>query len=74
MSLHGPAGSAASLGNFFTGMFSAARNLLNYTTYYQMKERWSGRAYRREPGDWQDPCSAPNLRVHLIGHSFGGDS
>ena len=73
MSLHGPAGSAAGLGNFFTGTFSAARNLLNYTTYYQMKER-AGLVGRTgvNPVIGKIRAQSPNLKVHLIGHSFGG--
>ena len=35
----GASGGAAGLGSFFSGITSAARNLLNFTTYYQMKER-----------------------------------
>ena len=35
----GASGGAAGLGSFFSGVVSAARNLLNFTTYYQMKER-----------------------------------
>lgn len=59
--------------NFFGGVKSAVRKVLNFTTYYQMKERAGtvgrGGAYQvlaliRE--------LAPDLRIHLIGHSFGG--
>lgn len=62
---------AASLGDVFSGVKAAAWRLLNYATYYQMKERAgivgrglngmlaSMRALRRD------------LRLHLIGHSFG---
>jgi hypothetical protein len=64
---------AASLGQWFRGIASAAGNVLNLTTYYQMKER-AGlvgsvglnpllRKVRQE---------FPSLRLHLIGHSFGG--
>jgi hypothetical protein len=66
-------GGAAGLGQIFSGMKSAARNLLNYTTYYQMKERAGTvgsvgvnamlRALR---------AKVPTLKLHLIGHSFGG--
>ncbi|HWW80407.1 MAG TPA: hypothetical protein VNY82_12480, partial [Steroidobacteraceae bacterium] len=34
-----PQSNAEGLGEFFSGSLSAARNILNYTTYYQMKER-----------------------------------
>jgi hypothetical protein len=63
---------AAGLGDFFKGITAGASNLLNYVTYYQMKERAGtvGRAgvneaIRRVRAD------APNVRVHLVGHSFG---
>ena len=72
-SLQGPPGGAAGLGNFFSGMFSAARNLLNYATYYQMKER-AGLIGRTGVNDaiGKIRTQAPGLKVHLIGHSFGG--
>jgi len=65
--------SALGLGDLFSGVGSAARNVLNLITYYQMKER-AGligaaalnpllRAIRKEH---------PALRLHLVGHSFGG--
>ena len=63
---------AAGLGDFFKGITAGASNLLNYVTYYQMKERAGtvGRggvneAIRRVRAD------LPNVRVHLVGHSFG---
>ncbi|MGZ8196196.1 MAG: hypothetical protein ACXWTH_11275 [Methylosarcina sp.] len=69
----GLGGSALGIGDFFSGIQSAARNVLNLTTYYQMKER-AGiigstalnpmlRAIAKEN---------PQLRIHLVGHSFGG--
>ncbi len=66
-------GSAAGIGNFFSGALSGARNLLNLTTYYQMKER-AGVVGR----DGLNPilrsvrAEMPDIRLHLIGHSFGG--
>jgi pimeloyl-ACP methyl ester carboxylesterase len=66
-------GGAAGLGQVFSGVKSAALNLLNFTTYYQMKERAglvgsSGvNAVMR-----QIRAKFPGLKVHLIGHSFGG--
>jgi len=66
-------GGAAGLGQVFSGVKSAALNLLNYTTYYQMKERAglvgsSGvNAVLRQIRE-----SFPSLKIHLIGHSFGG--
>ena len=69
----GPAGAAAGIGQQFSGMKSAARNLANYATYYAMKDRagkvGSGGVHetlRRFRG------AHPQLKLHLIGHSFGG--
>lgn len=67
------AGGAAGLGSMFKGFVSAARNLLNYTTYYQMKER----AGLVGSGGVNDVlrgirARAPSVKLHLIGHSFGG--
>ena len=75
-------GAAAGLGSAFQEMKLGARRLLNYVTYYQMKERAGTVGERgvaplirrlREPtsdpgpgGDRQNP------RIHLVGHSFGG--
>ena len=68
----GPGG-AAGVGQLFSGVKSAALNLLNYTTYYQMKER-AGlvgsagvNAVIRQILD-----KSSSLKIHLIGHSFGG--
>lgn len=68
----GVAGGAASIGSFFSGIASGASNLLNLTTYYQMKERAGmvGRgpvhALIREIADGPKPP-----KIHLAGHSFG---
>jgi hypothetical protein len=51
------AGGAVSIGGFFSGIASAASNLLNLTTYYQMKER-AGMIGRRFI--WQGTASAPD--------------
>ena len=70
---HGPSGGAAGLGSFFSGINSAARNLLNYTTYYQMKER-AGLVGRSGVNLLirKIQAQANGLKLHLIGHSFGG--
>jgi hypothetical protein len=66
------AGGGPGFGQFFTGFRSAARNLLNYTTYYEMKER-AGVVGR----DGVNPllgrvrAQQPGIKLHLIGHSFG---
>jgi hypothetical protein len=66
-------GGAAGLGNFFSGIKSGALNLLNFTTYYQMKERAgivgsNGVNQLLRTIRHQNPA----LKLHLIGHSFGG--
>lgn len=64
---------AASLGSLFDGVKAGARNFLNLLTYYTMKERartvGRGGVYetlKRLRG------ARPDLRLHLVGHSFGG--
>jgi len=66
-------GGAASFGDFFGGIRAAAWRLLNYTTYYVMKER-AGTVGRDGVSKAipQIIARLPNLKVHLIGHSFGG--
>jgi len=68
-----PAGGAAGIGRFFSGIKSAARNLMNFATYYQMKER-AGTVGREGLSPLLRDIRArrPDLRLHLIGHSFGG--
>ena len=65
------AGGAASLGDFFSGAKAAAWRLLNYATYYQMKERAGvvGKALNGMLASMRQ--LRPDLRIHLIGHSFG---
>ncbi|HEV2126767.1 MAG TPA: hypothetical protein VGW38_28760, partial [Chloroflexota bacterium] len=67
-----PAGGAARLGQFFAGVKSAARNLINYVTYYEMKER-AGTVGRDGVAPVLHAIRAlrPDLKIHLIGHSFG---
>jgi pimeloyl-ACP methyl ester carboxylesterase len=66
-------GSAAGFELSLSGMKAAARRLLNYGTYYQMKER-AGTVGRAGVNDVLRTVkqSHPNVRIHLIGHSFGG--
>ncbi len=69
----GMEGQAAGIGSFFSGARTGARNLLNYGTYYKMK----GRAGTVGAGGVHDVlrrvrAAAPNIRLHLVGHSFGG--
>jgi hypothetical protein len=68
-----PMGGAAGIGDFFSGIGAAARRLLNYATYFQMKER-AGQVGMRglHPLLRAIKAADPDVRVHLIGHSFGG--
>jgi hypothetical protein len=63
---------AAGLGDFFKGVFAGASNLLNYVTYYQMKDRAGivGRAGVNQAIQ-RVRADLPAVRIHLIGHSFG---
>jgi hypothetical protein len=69
----GLGGAALGLGDFFSGIQSAARNVLNLTTYYQMKERAGIVGSTALNPMLRDIVKAnPKLRIHLVGHSFGG--
>ncbi|MEL7060306.1 MAG: hypothetical protein AAGN46_09810 [Acidobacteriota bacterium] len=63
---------AVGLADLFGGARAAARRLLNYTTYYRMKAR-SGVIGRRglRPLLAAVRARRPDLRLHLVGHSFG---
>lgn len=74
--LASPGGQAAGIGSILGGITSAAASLGDALTYYTMKDRAGAigrtgtvntiRKFRRaRPND-------PPLRVHLVGHSFGG--
>lgn len=60
------------IGDFFGGIGSGARNVLNLTTYYQMKER-AGLigSTALNPILGAIAQENPALRIHLVGHSFG---
>lgn len=66
-------GAAAGLRDFASGIKAGARNFLNLLTYYKMKER-AGRigrtAVNEVLGQLRD--ARPDLKLHLVGHSFGG--
>ena len=66
-------GSAAGLGQFFSGIKSAALNLANLATYYTMKDRAGKVGF----GGLFDTLqrirvASPTIKLHLVGHSFGG--
>jgi hypothetical protein len=65
-------GGAVGLGDPFTKLWDGAKDVLRIATYWQMKNRAGvvgrdglGKVLGRLPQD------APDLRVHLLGHSFG---
>ena len=70
----GPAvgvGGAVGLKQKVMGFLGAAMNVLNYTTYYEMKAR-AGTVGKNGVAPLIDAL-APNVdRIHLVGHSFGG--
>lgn len=66
-------GGAAGLGDFFKGIKAGASRLLNFLTYYRMKRR-AGLVGRTGVAAVvrQIHQQLPELKLHLIGHSFGG--
>jgi hypothetical protein len=66
------AGGAAGLADTLGGVNAAALNLLNFVTYYQMKQR-AGLVGEKGLNPIIRAIRAvfPGLRVHLAGHSFG---
>ena len=71
MQLGGEQGGAEGLFDF-SGFLNGARNLLNFTTYYQMKAR-AGQVgvLGLNPVLVRVRAERPACRLHLIGHSFG---
>lgn len=63
-------GGAADLGD---GILSGVRRFMNMTTYYRMKER-AGTVGANGVANVIDKVRRkfPQLRLHLVGHSFGG--
>lgn len=61
----------AKLDTLVSGVTGAVARMLNYLTYYKMKQRAGivGGGLGQELG--RLTASAPNVRLHLIGHSFG---
>jgi hypothetical protein len=66
-------GAAGFLGDMGDSVLSGVRRLMNFTTYYQMKER-AGLVGSTGAADMLAKLRRqfPALRLHLIGHSFGG--
>ncbi|MFE7845229.1 hypothetical protein ACFUTX_08565 [Microbacterium sp. NPDC057407] len=69
----GPLGAEGGGAGFLDSVLGAARNLVNVSTYYTMKER-AGVVGRKGIGPLLDRIhrEAPDARLHLVGHSFGG--
>jgi hypothetical protein len=65
-------GGASGFGDLIGTAFRAARNLLNVTTYYEMKTR-AGIVGQSGVADLVSDLRStyPDLRIHLAGHSFG---
>jgi hypothetical protein len=57
--------------NVLSGFFNSALNLLNYTTYFEMKTR-AGTIGKNGVAPFIDRLPSSIEAVHLIGHSFGG--
>jgi hypothetical protein len=68
---HAAEGGAAGLGAFLSGFKAAAMNLLNYSTYFEMKAR-AGNVGKNGVAKIVDSLAPHVQRIHLIGHSFGG--
>jgi len=64
-------GRAAGLSDILHGFKAAAMNVLNFTTYYEMKRR-AGVVGQNGVAPLVDQLAAQARRIHLVGHSFGG--
>lgn len=62
---------AAGLKEVLSGFGAAAMNVLNFTTYYEMKAR-AGEVGTAGVAPLIDSLRGEVARIHLIGHSFGG--
>ena len=69
----GAPGGAVGFELSLAGTRAAARRLLNYVTYYQMKERAGVVGRDGVNGVLREVrARRPDIRIHLVGHSFGG--
>ncbi|WBQ16786.1 hypothetical protein [Sphingobium yanoikuyae] len=64
-------GSASSLAGFWNGAKGGAWRLLNYSTYYVMKERAGAIGAGLNKVLAGIRAGRPDLHIHLAGHSFG---
>jgi predicted alpha/beta hydrolase family esterase len=69
--VHPAEGGAAGLATFLSGFKAAAMNVLNFTTYFEMKAR-AGNVGKNGVAKLIDKLAPQVQRIHLIGHSFGG--
>jgi predicted alpha/beta hydrolase family esterase len=69
--VHAAEGGAAGLAAFLSGFKAAAMNVLNFTTYFEMKAR-AGDVGKNGVAKLVDKLAPQVQRIHLIGHSFGG--
>lgn len=69
----GSVGTGGGAGFSLGGFFDAARNLVNITTFYTMKDR-AGVVGQKGIAKLLERAhsEAPAARLHLVGHSFGG--
>src|SRR5688572_8389148 len=67
---HDPQGRAAGFGAFFSAAANAVTNLLNVTTYFEMKQR-AGTVGKQGVAPMMDELAGQVERIHLVGHSFG---
>ena len=66
-----PTGGPAGLAEFFKGFATSAINILNFTTYYEMKTR-AGAVGKNGVTPLLRELAKTAKNIHLIGHSFGG--
>jgi predicted alpha/beta hydrolase family esterase len=64
-------GGAAGLKELLSGFKAAAMNVLNFTTYFEMKAR-AGTVGKNGVARLMDRLASQVQRIHLVGHSFGG--
>jgi hypothetical protein len=66
-----PSGGAKAFGGFFSKAANAVTNLMNLSTYFEMKQR-AGTVGKNGVAPLIDELSGQVQQIHLVGHSFGG--
>jgi hypothetical protein len=66
-----PTGKAQGIGAFFSKAANAVTNLMNLSTYFEMKQR-AGTVGKNGVAPLIDELANQVERIHLVGHSFGG--